>query len=459
MKSVITIISTMLLFVNVAISQSVTGTVVDSSGGQGIPGAIVYFPELKLGTTTDAQGNFKMTSMPNGTYEMEVKILGYATLTQQVSIKDNETCTCNCKMGTSCCSANEVVITALGNITNSQRSPEPVTLVTHDMLLQNSSSTIIDAISTQPGVNMTTEGPGTTKPQINGLGFDRVLVLTDGLRQEDFQWGDDHGILIDPYSIYDAEIIRGPASLQYGASAEAGVINFKTQPFAENGTVQGSVLTEYQTNNGYIGNSENIGGNNNGFVWNLRVSSEETHAYWNPKDGYVWGTAWQQENARLTLGLNKSWGYTRLSFSALHRRIQVPGGNRDSSGRFEFKVPQNGQIYPTMSNFLSYDPSIAGDKILDEYQAWWQNSINVGTGRIGFDIGFTESKHYDIDTGTIGRTNFAVCDIPYSLKYQLAGENTGLKFTTGVNGTYEFENNIDPPPAPYISNYQIPNYT
>ena len=61
--------------------------------------------------------------------------------------------------------------------------------------MQNSYSTIIDAISTQPGVNMTTEGAGTTKPQINGLGFDRVLVLTDGLRQEDFQWGDDHGIL------------------------------------------------------------------------------------------------------------------------------------------------------------------------------------------------------------------------------------------------------------------------
>jgi iron complex outermembrane receptor protein len=439
-------------------AQTLRGRIVDSTGGQPIPGAVVYIPQLKLGATTDSNGNFKITPIPKGTYEMEVTILGYATLTRQVIVKDSAMCSCS--MCSSSCSANEVVITALGNVTSIQRSPMPVTLIPHEALLQQASSTIIDAISTQPGVNMTTEGPGTTKPQINGLGFDRVLVLTDGLRQEDFQWGDDHGILIDPYAIYDAEIIRGPASLQYGASAEAGVINFKTQPFAQNGTIQGSVLAEYQTNNGLIGTSEDIGGNKNGFVWDLRASNEEAHDYWNPKDGYVWGTAWQQDNARLTLGLTKSWGYSRISISLLERRIQVPDGNRDSAtGRFEFDVPQNGKLYPTTSDFMAYNPTIAGDKILAEIQTWWQNSFNIGKGKLGIDMGFTQSVHHDIDTGTVGSGNFQVKDIPYSLKYQIMGENSGLKLTTGINGTYEFENNYAEPTAPYIGDFQIPNYT
>ncbi|MGP8214873.1 MAG: TonB-dependent receptor [Bacteroidia bacterium] len=459
MKNLIIIIASLLIFTNITIAQSLTGTVVDSVGGQPIPGAVVYFPELKIGTTTDAQGNFKMTSMPNGTYEMEVKILGYATQTKQVTIKSNCTCCSNCKMCSSSCSANEVVITALGNVTNTQRSPTPVSIVTHDMMLQSSYNTVIDAISTQPGVNMTTEGVGTTKPQINGLGFDRVLVLTDGLREEDFQWGDDHGILIDPYAIYDAEIIRGPASLQYGASAEAGVISFKTEPFAENGTIQGSVLTEYQTNNGYIGTSEDIGGNHNGFVWDLRASNEEAHDYWDPKDGYVWGTAWRQDNGRLTLGLIKPWGYSRISVSLLERRIEVPDGNRDSTGRFIYDAPQNGQLYPGTSNFLAYNPTIAGDKILDEIQTWWQNSINLWTGKLGIDVGFTQSIHHDIDTGTVGAGNFEVKDIPYSLKYQVVGDSSGLKLTAGINGTYEFEDNYAEAPAPYVSDYEIPNYT
>lgn len=440
-------------------AQSLSGTVKDSANGRPISGAAVYIPQLKLVATTDSNGYFHIASIPKGTYELEVQILGYGTITQQVTIKGMANCTCTCKMGASCCSTNEIVITALGNITNTQRSPEPVTLVTHDMLMQNSYSTIIDAISNQPGVNMTTEGPGTTKPQINGLGFDRVLVLTDGLRQEDFQWGDDHGILIDPYAIYDAEIIRGPASLEYGASAEAGVINFKTQPFAENGTIQGSVLTEYQTNNGLIGTSEDIGGNHNGFVWDLRASNEEAHDYRDPKDGYVWGTAWRQDNGRLTLGLIKSWGYSRLSVSLLERRIEVPDGNRDSTGRFEYDAPQNGQLYPAKADFLAYNPTIAGDKILAEIQTWWQNSINLGKGKLGLDIGFTQSIHHDIDSGTVGSGNFQVKDIPYSLKYQVIGENSGLKLTTGINGTYEFENNYPEPAAPYIGDFEIPNYT
>lgn len=441
-------------------AQSLMGKVIDSATGETIPGAVVYIPQLKLGATTDANGAFVISPIPKGTYDMEVEILGYATITKQVTIKDSGVCHCKCDMQTSCNSENEVIITALGNITDSRRSPTPVTLVSHEAMLQKTSSTVIDAIASQPGVNETSEGPGTTKPQINGLGFDRVLVLMDGVPQEDFQWGDDHGILIDPYAVYDAEIIRGPASLQYGASAEAGVISFKSEPFAENGTVQGSALAEYQTNNGLVGNSEDIGGNNKGFVWNLRASTEEAHCYRDPKDGFVWGTAWQQQNARFTIGLNKSWGYTRFYASALHRRIEVPDGNRDSAtGMFMFDAPQNGKLYPTRADFMSYNADVASDKILNEYQTWWQNSINAGKGRIGLDVGFTRSEHHDIDTGTIGQGNMVVNDIPYSLKYQITGANSGLKFTTGVNGMYEFENNYPEPPAPYIGNFEIPDYT
>jgi iron complex outermembrane receptor protein len=144
----------------------------------------------------------------------------------------------------------------------------------------------------------------------------------------------------------------------------------------------------------------------------------------------------------------------------LERRIEVPDGNRDSAtGRFEYDAPQNGRSYPTKTDFLAYNPTIAGDKILAEIQTWWQNSINVGKGKLGLDIGFTQSIHHDIDSGAVGSGNFEAKDIPYSLMYQIVGENSGLKLTTGINGTYEFENNYPEPAAPYIGDFEIPNYT
>jgi iron complex outermembrane recepter protein len=437
-------------------AQSLSGHVMDSVSRHPIEGASVYFPQLKLGAVTDRQGHYVINHLPKGTYDVEMLSTGHSTQLCQVSISGPTTLDFNPTVSFN--SLQEVVITSLGNITNTQRSPVPVTVVTHDMILQGAGNTAIDLVANEPGVSETTEGVGTTKPQINGLGFDRVLVLTDGLPQEDFQWGDDHGILIDPYAVYDAEVIRGPASLQYGASAEAGVINFKTAPFAPNGTMQGSWLSEYHANNGYIGNSLHLGGNKNGFVYDLRASGELAHSYWDPKDGYVWGSAFNQGNGRLTLGLNKSWGYSRLTLSALFRRIQVPDGNRDSTGKFIFDTPLGEKTAPTLSNFLSYNATTASDKILDEYQAWWQNSFNVHKGSIGADIGFTSSVHHDIDTGTVGENNMVVFDVPYALKYQLADAGQGFKLTTGFNGIYEFERNLAPPPAPYVPDYEIPNY-
>ena len=146
-------------------------------------------------------------------------MIGYASVTKVVDL--GNTYSVDFKLSASNYELSDVIVTSLVNTTTRQRATIPITVVTHKMILEGFANTAIDLVASQPGINETTEGSGTTKPQINGLGFDRVLVLMDGVPQEDFQWGDDHGILIDPYAVHDAEVIRGPASLQWhGASAE-----------------------------------------------------------------------------------------------------------------------------------------------------------------------------------------------------------------------------------------------
>jgi iron complex outermembrane receptor protein len=462
MENLHTKASTLLLYILLCTAlnthaQSLSGHVTDSATHQPIEGASIYIPQLKISAQTNKEGFYDFGAIPKGDFDLSVQSMGCATLFRQIHISGKESL--DFITSASYGSLKPLVIISLGNITNTQRSPVPVTVVTHQQVLEQAANTAVDLIASQPGINETTEGVGTTKPQINGLGFDRVLVLTDGLPQQDFQWGDDHGILIDPYAVHDAEVIRGPAALQYGASAEAGVVNFKSAPFVPSGHFQGSWLSEYHTNNGYIGNSLHLGGNHEGFVYDFQASGEIAHSYWNPKDGYVWGTAWNQGNVRLTLGVNRSWGFSHLTLSTLYRRIQVPDGNRDSaSNHFLFDNPIGEKTAPTLSNFLSYDPSIAGDKILKEYQSWWQNSLHTGRGNVDIDLGFTASVHHDIDSGTVGSNNMTVYDIPYNLKYQLSNAAKNLKLTTGINGSFEWMRNLAPPPLPYIPDYEIPNY-
>jgi len=423
-----------------------------------------------VGTIADANGRYVLKQVPTSHYLVQVSSVGYASVTRHVDFSITVT-SLDFQLASSTNVLADVVVTGFGQTTSKQRVPIPIQVVSHDMFVQQASTNVVDAIAKLPGVTAITTGPGVSKPQINGLGYNRVLTLLDGQRQEDFQWGDEHGLLIDPYAVDNAEIIRGAASLQYGANAMAGVVSFKSQPFVEDGTVKGSVQSEFQTNNGLIGNTIDIGGNKNGLAWDFRTSYEQAHCYQDPHDGYVWGTAFRQSNTRGVIALIRKWGYSRLTVSLLNRQIEIPDGNRDStSRRFEFDVPigaqfvngkyvpGSGQIYPTLKNFLSYQPNISGYQVLAHDEVWWQNSIAVGEGTFNADIGYTQSIRHEIDTGRVGEENMIVHDIPYSFKYQTENDDLSLKLTTGINGIYEFENNYPEPPKPYTGDFEIPNY-
>ena len=97
--------------------------------------------------------------------------------------------------------ASEVVVTGLSKATQIKRSPVPIVSVSHDYLVSNLSTNVIDAISKIPGIRGVTTGPNVSKPFIRGLGFNRILTLYDGVRQEGQQWGDEHGIEVDQYAI------------------------------------------------------------------------------------------------------------------------------------------------------------------------------------------------------------------------------------------------------------------
>jgi len=441
-----------------------------TAGGGPLAFSTIVLSGTTMGAATNDKGYYEIKNIMPGTYDALITCIGYQAQKISVALKKGEITVLDIDMKMDSAAMKEVIITALGVQTTLRRAPVPVTVVSHEAFVQQASTNVIDAIARQPGITAITTGPGVSKPEINGLGYNRVLTLMDGERQEDFQWGDEHGVLIDPNAVYNAEIIRGAASLQYGANAMAGVVSFKSQPSRESGTVNGAITSEYQTNNGLIGNSLDIGGNNNGLTWDIRGSYEEAHSYSDPHDGYVWGTAYRQDNIKATIGINRDWGSSRLIVSTLHRQIEIPDGNRDSTtGRFEFDVPLgaqfvngkyvpgSGQIFPNRANFLSYNPDISSYQILNHDEVWWQNSINVGAGTIGADIGYTASVRHEIDTGTVAEENMFVHDIPYSLKYQVE-DNSGLKLTTGINGMYEFMNNGPEPPSPYIGDFEIPDY-
>ena len=86
---------------------------------------------------------------------------------------------------------NEVVVTGLTGETRLSHSPAPVSIISSRDLHTTAATNLIDAISRQPGVSQITTGSGISKPVIRGLGYNRIVTISDGVRQEGQQWGDE----------------------------------------------------------------------------------------------------------------------------------------------------------------------------------------------------------------------------------------------------------------------------
>ena len=189
---------------------------------------------------------------------------------------------------------NEVTVTGVTGDTKLKHATAPVSIVSPQVLRATASTNIIDAISRQPGVSQLTTGGSISKPIIRGLGYNRVVVMSEGVRQEGQQWGDEHGVEVDGSSVNSVEILKGPASLMYGSDAMAGVVILHAQPTLAEGEMRANASSEYQTNNGLFAYNLSIAGNQKGFVWDARFSNKMAHAYKNKYDGYVPGSQFRE---------------------------------------------------------------------------------------------------------------------------------------------------------------------
>ncbi len=379
---------------NLIEKTSISGKITDSKSGESLPGVSIYFPDFKTGTTTLADGTYHLDNLPKTKVLIQVTFLGYKMIAETIDL--NVIKIQDFKMEESVTELNEVVVTGLSKSAQSNRTPSPITIIPSIQLIQTSSGNIIDAISKQPGVSQITTGPGIAKPVIRGLGYNRIVTLNDGIRQEGQQWGDEHGIEVDEFAVSKVEIIKGPASLTYGSDAMAGVINFISAPTLPDGEISGKVLTEYQSNNGLFAASANLAGNKNGIIWNVRYSNKMAHSYQNKYDGYVLNSGYREHTGTAIIGLNKSWGYSHLHISVYSITPGITEGNRDSiTGNFVKPVALNetteGSAIATNSDFLSYTPQIPFQEVKHS-KIVSNNSFILGKSTLKATLGWQQNQ-------------------------------------------------------------------
>ena len=337
---------------------------------------------------------------------------------------------------------NEVTVTGVTGDTKLKHATAPVSIVTPQILKATASTNIIDAIAHQPGISQLTTGGSISKPIIRGLGYNRVVVMSEGVRQEGQQWGDEHGVEVDGSSVGSVEILKGPASLMYGSDAMAGVVILHPQPTLPLGEMLANVSTEYQTNNGLFAYNLSMAGNQKGFVWNARYSDKMAHAYKNKYDGYVPGSQFRERAGRLMLGLNKAWGHSRLTGTIYHLTPGIIEGERD---------PETGElVHEEGFTGHSYGKQLPFQQV-KHYKLVWDNSLNLATGYLKAIIGYQQNRRQEFEESEDEyELYFKLHTLTYDLRY-VTNEWEGWKLSSGIGGMYQKSGNEG-------EEYLIPDY-
>jgi len=461
-KHLLLCLSIVALLSSSAFSQTYELKGMISENKNAIPFANIIVKETRNGVMSNEDGKYSIKGIPEGKYTLEISGLGYKKIEKKIHLKSNLEIDFELELLKH--ELHEFVITGVSKATRIKENPLAITRVGIKNIEQSNESNLMDVLQKNTsGVSMLKTGPNISKPFIRGLGYNRVLTLVDGIRQEGQQWGDEHGLEIDAYGMQSIEVIKGPASLMYGSDAVAGVVSLIPQ---EADTtlkgVHGKIVNEYQHNNNLIGNGAYLMHTINKVSYQISASHRLAKNYRNKADGRVYNTGFQEMNlnGKISFRLKRS----NLSLNGtLYNNIQgIPDGSRDSITRkftyqqFEGALDDIKQR-PLVANqkLNSYAPADLHQQI-KHHRIYLKQNFDFAKSKLNYTLAWQNNIRKEITHPTdLSQAGLFVKlnTINYSALYQLPETRNRLT-AFGINGMWQHNLNADATDFP-IPNYQL----
>ena len=388
-------------------AAEVRGRVVAGETKTPLPGVTVTLEEVGTVAVTDDDGVFTIAVPVTGTMHVRASAPGFLPVRQEVSLEGGAT-------------ALEIVLrddlhyAEVVTVGPSPRDPfesyQPTSVLSGQELGIKLEGSLGALLRNEPGVSERSLGPGPSRPIIRGQDGDRVLILQNSQRTGDLSsQSGDHGVSINPAAATQVEVVRGPATLLYGANAIGGLVNvisnqIPTKPVTG---VNGATQVDLATNGGQAGVAGDLTVGNGAWALNLGGSGRRSGNYDTP-EGEVDNT--QTRGAFANVGLART---TQNSF--------VGGGVQIDDTKYGVPVIEGGeiqltprrQVYSGRGEFRNLDglfTSARGSVAYHRYRHEELEGDEVGTefknDLVDLDLRATH-KPVGRVTGTLGLSGYA----------------------------------------------------
>ena len=287
------------------------GNVIGQDTHEPLRGATIFIRELSSGAVTDSTGSYRISNVCPGKYTFIYQFIGYKAANVIVTI-----------------SADTVLKIPLIQLIPENRTLQEVTVTEHrseaQQLLQTQSSlsgaaldqtrgqSLGESLKSLTGLYSIQTGPSISKPVIHGLYSNRIIILNNGIRQEDQQWGTEHAPQVDQFLASRLTVIKGAASIRYGSDAIGGVILVEPKAMPAKPGISGEVNLVGATNGGLgVASGMLEGGFSrklSGLSWRLQGTVKRS-GYVRTPNYYLENTSYHENNFSGDVHYDhKNWG-------------------------------------------------------------------------------------------------------------------------------------------------------
>jgi iron complex outermembrane receptor protein len=392
-----------------AAATTIKGKVTNETG-KAVVGAEVRIEGAKQVTFTDAQGNYEFTGVQVPHVHLHVYSPDYVHGDNDLGDISSDQVA---DFVLTPVSVENIVVTASVLGSSVLESVTPVSVIDEYKLRKIQAETLGETLKNTPGVHSTYFGPVASSPVIRGNDGPRVKIVQNGLDVSDVsRIGPDHNVAANSTSATQVEVLRGPATLQYGSGAIGGVVNVVDNriPREVPTTLEGDVEANYATvNDGKFGRFNLNGGQNNiafhvdGFKRKTDNADIPGYASVSPDADEQSGTLEnsQMDTTNITAGLSlvDEQGYFGFAVEKLDNLYGVPGHSHAHEEAHEGETEEEHAEHAEEDE----DAGTQLDVDMTRYQAageWY--SPFKGISSVKFGAAYTDYEHVEIEDGQVG---------------------------------------------------------
>ena len=396
----------MALTAQVAAATTIKGKVTNEAG-KAVVGAEVRIEGSKQVTFTDAQGNYEFTGVQVPHVHLHVYSPDYVHGDNDLGDISSDQVA---DFVLTPVSIENIVVTASVLGSSVLESVTPVSVIDEYKLRKIQAETLGETLKNTPGVHSTYFGPVASSPVIRGNDGPRVKIVQNGLDVSDVsRIGPDHNVAANSTSATQVEVLRGPATLQYGSGAIGGVVNVVDNriPSEVPVGIEGDVEANYATvNDGKFGRFNLTGGQNNiafhvdGFKRKTDNADIPGYASVTPDDdeqpGTLESSAMDTTNITAGLSMVDEEGYFGFSVEKLDNFYGVPGHSHAHEEEHEGETEEEHAEH-------AGEEGTNLDVDMTRYQAageWY--SPFKGISSLKFGAAYTDYEHVEIEDGEVG---------------------------------------------------------